>query len=212
MKTSPVTADYARWLSGLKSEIQAARARAVLSVNQELIGLYHRIGRDILERQERQGWGAKVIDRLSTDLRDAFPDMKGLCGRNLKYMKAFAQACPELTIGQQPAAQLPWFHIVALLTKVSAPAEREWQAARAIEQAWFRSTRKAQIKSHLYLRQGAALNKLEQRLHVRPAQLAVEVQIKAPTTTRLSRDRLRLRLHRQAALYRSALANTVSEL
>jgi hypothetical protein len=49
----------------------------VLAVNQELVRLYHRIGAEILERQARQGCGAGVIDRLSSDLRAAFPEMKG---------------------------------------------------------------------------------------------------------------------------------------
>jgi predicted nuclease of restriction endonuclease-like (RecB) superfamily len=103
-------ADYAQWLAGLKSQIAGARQRAVLSANQEQIRLYHRIGAEILERQQRQGWGAKVIARLSSDLQEAFPDMKGFSTRNLKYMQYFAEQCPSGLIGQQSAAQLPWFH------------------------------------------------------------------------------------------------------
>jgi len=136
--------DYADWLASVKQRIAGARQRALLSANAEQIRLYHDIGRDILERQSRQGWGARVIDLLSSDLRAAFPDMKGLSTRNLKYMKFFAQECPSLhfvqqsaaPIGQQSAAQLsqpsadqlPWFHIVTLITKLSEPALREWYA------------------------------------------------------------------------------------
>jgi hypothetical protein len=109
--------DYAVWLTGLKDRISTARNRAVLYVNQELIRLYHQIGTEILERQTRQGWGAKVIDRLAADLRDAFPDMKGFSSSNLKYMRFFAQTCPNLQIGQQPADQLPWFHLKAIAFK-----------------------------------------------------------------------------------------------
>jgi predicted nuclease of restriction endonuclease-like (RecB) superfamily len=100
--------DYGPWLAALKSRIQAARAQAVLAANVELVRLYHHVGTEILARQARQGWGAKVIDRLSADLSDAFPEMKGLSTRNLKYMRSFAELCPDLRIGQQPAAQLPW--------------------------------------------------------------------------------------------------------
>ena len=121
-----IPADYAQWLSSLKTRISGAQQRAALAVNQELVQLYHHIGSEILERQTRQGWGAKVIDRLASDLREAFPEMKGFSSRNLKYMKFFAQQCPSGLIGQQAAAQLPWFHLVTLLTKVSAEAEREW--------------------------------------------------------------------------------------
>jgi predicted nuclease of restriction endonuclease-like (RecB) superfamily len=76
---------YTDWLSELKARIHSARQRATLAVNRELVLLYWQIGRDILDRQEAQGWGAKVIDRLSHDLREAFPEMKGFSPRNLKY-------------------------------------------------------------------------------------------------------------------------------
>jgi len=66
--------------------------QAVLAVNKELVLLYWHIGRSILERQQAQGWGAKVIDQLATDLHQTFPQMKGFSQRNLKYMRAFAQA------------------------------------------------------------------------------------------------------------------------
>jgi len=139
------------------------------------VRLYHDIGREILVRQARQGWGAKVIDRLALDLAAAFPDMKGLSSRNLKYMKVFAELCPGLQIGQQPAAQLPWFHIVTLLTKVSDPDQREWYAVRAAERAWSRAALEASIKAQLHLREGAALTNFTQRLPETQAQLAQEI-------------------------------------
>ena len=83
---------YADWLAELKARIHAAQQRAALAVNRELVLLYWQIGRDILERQAKQGWGAKVIERLAHDLRLAFPDMKGFSRANLMYMRAFAEA------------------------------------------------------------------------------------------------------------------------
>lgn len=103
--------DYADWLAELKKRIHGARQRALLAANDEQIRLYHDIGMDSMQRQSTQGWGAKVIDRLSSDLRDAFPEMKGFSTSNLKYMRFFAQECPNLQIGQQAADRLPWFHI-----------------------------------------------------------------------------------------------------
>ncbi|MDD1754948.1 MAG: DUF1016 N-terminal domain-containing protein [Methanothrix sp.] len=96
------------------------------------------IGRMILERQEKEGWGAKVIDRLSADLRDSFPDMRGLSPRNLKYMRAFAVAWPDREIVLQLAAQIPWFHNCVLLDKVSEPTIRRWYARKAQEEGWSR--------------------------------------------------------------------------
>ena len=157
-------ADYADWLAGLKKRIAGARQRALLAANEEQICLYHDLGRDILERQNREGWGAKVIDRLSADLRAAFPEMKGFSSRNLKYMKAFAQKCPDGLIGQQSAAQLPWFHIVTLITKLSEPALREWYAREALHHSWSRDTLNIQIRNELHLSQGAAVTNFSRRL------------------------------------------------
>jgi predicted nuclease of restriction endonuclease-like (RecB) superfamily len=103
---------YATWLAELKQRIHSAQQRATLAVNQELILLYWQIGRDIQVRQSNQGWGAKVIERLSQDLRAAFPEMKGFSRSNLKYMRVFAEAWPEFGIGQQPAGQLEGRSIV----------------------------------------------------------------------------------------------------
>jgi predicted nuclease of restriction endonuclease-like (RecB) superfamily len=175
MSDPPVRDDYAAWLAEVKSRIQRARSQAALAVNQELIRLYHHLGTEILERQQRQGWGAKVIDRLAVDLGESFPDMKGLSSRNLKYMKVFAEVCPTLHFGQQPAAQLPWFHIVTLLTKVADAEAREWYAIRAAERAWSRATLEANIKARLHLREGAALTNFDRRLPETEAQLAQQI-------------------------------------
>ncbi len=166
--------DYADWLASLKSRISGARQRATLAVNQELVRLYHQIGTEILQRQTRQGWGARVIDRLAADLREAFPEMKGFSSSNLKYMRFFAEKCPAGLIGQQPADQLPWFHVVTLLTKVSTDAEREWYAAQVIQHGWSRPTLNVQIKNQLHLRQGVAITNFDRRLPTPHAQLAIE--------------------------------------
>ena len=123
---------YTTLLAEIKQRIQTARSRAALAVNSELIRLYWEIGRTLLQRRDSEGWGSRVVDRLASDLKEAFPTMKGFSSRNLKYMRTFAQGCPDLRIGQQPAAQLPWFHLVTLLTKVDREDEREWLCSRAV--------------------------------------------------------------------------------
>ena len=146
MTTEPVSnaapQGYADWLALLKGQIAQARQRASLAVNAELVQLYARIGQDILQRQQTQGWGAKVIDRLARDLKDAFPDMRGWSSSNLKYMRFFAQHCPDGQFGQQAADQLPWFHIVTLLTQLDQPAERAWYAAQTMQHGWSRKSRR----------------------------------------------------------------------
>lgn len=154
---TPTPSGYADWLTGLKGRIHAAQQRTVLSVNRELVGLYWQIGRDILARQAVQGWGAKVIDRLAHDLRAAFPDIKGFSPRNLKYMRAFAEAWPDEEFVQAVLAQLPWYHQLALLDKLTSPEERRWYAAKAIEHNWSRNILVMQIETGLLQRSGMAV-------------------------------------------------------
>ena len=114
--TDPRMAD---WLAELKGRIHTAQQRVALAVNRELVLLYWQLGQDILARQAAQGWGAKVIDRLAHDLRAAFPDMKGFSPRNLKYMRAFAEAWPDAEFVQEVLAQLPWGHNLVLLDRLA---------------------------------------------------------------------------------------------
>lgn len=172
--TLPIPEGYAPWLADLKNRIASARRRAALSVNQEQIRLYWQIGREILERQQAQGWGAKVIDRLANDLQAAFPEIKGFSARNLKYMRFFAERCSDVQIGQQPAAQLPWFHIVLLITKLDDPGLREWYARQTIEQGWSRASLSQQIKNRLHLRQANAVTNFPGRLPEAQSALAHE--------------------------------------
>ena len=165
---------YADWLTQLKGDIIQARQRAALAVNAELVQLYHRIGIEIQQRQETKGWGAKVIERLALDLKDAFPEIRGFSSRNLKYMAFFAQHCPDGQFGQQAAAQLPWFHVVTLLTKLDSPAEREWYAQQPVLHGWSRSTLELNIKSHLQQRQGSAVTNFVTRLPAADSALAQE--------------------------------------
>ncbi|TPQ24962.1 YhcG family protein [Methylomonas koyamae] len=153
----PLPPDYADWLAELKTRIHSAQQRATLAVNRELVLLYWQIGRDILARQAQQGWGAKVIERLAQDLRAAFPDMKGFSPRNLKYMRAFAEAWPDAEFVQAVLAQLPWYHQLALLDKLPDAEARCWYAAKAIEHNWSRNVLVMHIETRLQARSGAAL-------------------------------------------------------
>jgi len=170
----PLPADYAAWLTELKTRIHSAQQRATLAVNRELVLLYWQIGRDILERQDREGWGAKVIERLAQDLRSAFPDMKGFSPRNLKYMRAFAEAWPDQSFVQGVLAQLPWYHQLALLDKLPGPETRRWYASKAIEHNWSRNILVMQIETHLLERSGQAVTNFSASLPKPQSDLARE--------------------------------------
>jgi predicted nuclease of restriction endonuclease-like (RecB) superfamily len=149
---------YAAVLNEIKRRIQTERLRTVMAANSAMIMLYWDIGRLILDRQEREGWGARVIDRLSADLREAYPDMSGLSPRNLKYMRTFAAAWPDPSIVQRVVAQIPWRSNLALLDKLNDPAVRQWYAEKAIEQGWSQPVLCFQIDSNLHARQGKAVS------------------------------------------------------
>lgn len=171
---TPIPAGYTDWLLELKTRINSAQQRAALAVNRELVLLYWQIGRDILARQAEQGWGAKVIERLAHDLRAAFPEIKGFSPRNLKYMRAFAEAWPEAEFVQAVLAQLPWYHQLALLDKLPEPNTRRWYAAQAIEHNWSRNVLVMQIETRLHERSGTAVTNFETSLPKPQSDLALE--------------------------------------
>jgi predicted nuclease of restriction endonuclease-like (RecB) superfamily len=163
---------YGSLLERLKERVWEARSRATLAVNRALVLLYWQIGHEILTRQRAEGWGARVIDRLSADLRRAFPDLRGLSPRNLKYMRAFAEAYPEEAFVQQVVAQLPWGHNVRILDYIKEPSEREWYIRATIAHGWSRTILVHQIESGLYRRQGQALTNFERTLPPPRSELA----------------------------------------
>jgi predicted nuclease of restriction endonuclease-like (RecB) superfamily len=173
------TAQYEGLLQELKERIRSAQVQAVLSVNRELVTLYWSIGRDILIRQRNEGWGAKVIDRLSEDLSKAFPEMRGFRSRNLKYMRAFAEAYPDQQFVQQVVAQLPWGHQVRILDTVKDAKQREWYIRQAIQSGWSRNVLVHQIEGDLYDRQGQAMTNFDRTLPAPQSELAQQL-IKDP--------------------------------
>src|SRR3989344_4056239 len=154
LRKIPEKNDYFDLLSSLKRRIQEAQVKAVVSVNKELVFLYWEIGKKILQRQTKEGWGSKVIDRLSRDLTKSFPEMKGFSPRNLKYMRRFAEEYPEREIVQEVLAQLTWYHNITLIEKISSLQERQWYAQQAIKNGWSRNVLVHKIELNSYHLQG----------------------------------------------------------
>ncbi|GAB3832821.1 hypothetical protein GCM10028895_51060 [Pontibacter rugosus] len=184
---------YWNLVETLKAEINASRLHAVITVNEQMLQLYWKIGHAILQRQRQEGWGAKVIDRLATDLRREFPDMKGISARNLKYMRAFADAWPRFVQAppaqtglalpvpggarfvQEPLAQITWYHHVTILDKVKGEAERLFYIKQTAESGWSRNMLVHQIESRLHERQGRLQHNFSQTMPVAQGDLAREL-------------------------------------
>ena len=166
---------YEDFLSELKSRISSAQLRAVVAVNKELVLLYWQIGRDILNRQQQQGWGAKVINRLAADLQKAFPEMKGFSRTNLMYIRAFAETYPDEQIVQQVVGQIPWGHNVRILDTIKDQTERLWYVQQTIQYGWSRNVLVHQIESKLYHRQGKATTNFNRTLPQSQSELAQQL-------------------------------------
>ncbi|MDP2209885.1 MAG: PDDEXK nuclease domain-containing protein [Bacteroidota bacterium] len=172
---------YDKFLAELKNQIREAQVKASLSVNRELVILYWNIGKQILARQKIERWGTKIIDRLSSDLSKAFPEIHGFSSTNLKYMRRFAETYPNLPFGQQLVDQIPWGHNIILLEKLNIDTERFWYAAQAIQNGWSRNVLVHQIESGLYNRQGKAVTNFSKTLPATQSDLAQQL-LKDPYT------------------------------
>jgi predicted nuclease of restriction endonuclease-like (RecB) superfamily len=156
----------------MKARVHAAQQRAALAVNKELLQLYWQLGRDLSDR--RQEWGLGVIAQVSSDLRAAFPEMKGFSPSNLRYMRAFAEAWPDGAIHQQPVGELPWGHNLVLLTRLKDRNARLAYAHAALAHGWSRNVLDHHIDLGTVERSGKAVTNFEQRLPKSQSDLARE--------------------------------------
>lgn len=174
--TELLPSDYEATLTALKKRVHAARFRAQRAANTEMVVLYWEIGQTILERQQDQGWGSKIIDRLAADLRSEFPSMQGFSPTNLKYMRRFAATWPNAAaIGQRPVDQLPWGHVIELMTKVDDQGLRDWYAAKDAHHQWSRQVLTHQIKGKLHEREAAAPSNFTAALDSPDSELAQQL-------------------------------------
>ena len=165
--------EYLETIETIKQEIRLAQYQATVSVNRELLLLYHSIGEVI---NAHKTWGSKFIENLSADIKLSFPDAKGYSVRNLKYMAKFALLYPDKQFVQTVSAQIPWSHNVAIMDKVSDPEQRLWYITKTAENGWSHSVLVHQIESGLYQRQVNAekVSNFDRRLPAPQSELAVQ--------------------------------------
>ena len=155
---SEMSDSYLKFIEEIKAEIRKQRISVVLNANSGMICLYWNIGKAIMKKQEEEGWGAKVIDRMSKDLKEAFPEMSGFSPRNIKYMRKFAECWPDYEIVQRVVAQIPWRSNISLMDKLADPKSRIWYAQKTIENGWSKTILDMQIESRLMKRSGRSVN------------------------------------------------------
>ena len=164
---------YNEFIADLKQRVRTTQFRAVRAANTEVLRLYWSVGRDILDRQKNAGWGAKVVDQISVDMRRAFPGQRGWSRSNVKNMRRFAEGWPASdTIGQQAVGQLPWGHIVTLIERLRVVEDRDWYASKAVENGWSRASLEFEIKMDLKSRLGSAASNFSTTLDAADSNLA----------------------------------------
>lgn len=141
---------YGTLLTELKARIHSAQYAALRAVNKELIALYWDIGKLIEERQEAEGWGKAVVERLSADLRAEFGEKSGFSGRNLWYMRTFYREYKEQPILQPLAAEIAWTKNTLILDRCTNPLQREFYLRASARFGWTRRVLEHQIDNQTY--------------------------------------------------------------
>lgn len=147
-----INREYNSFFIDVKTKVQKSQQRAIQAVNYELVLLYWDIGSIILKKEAEKGWGGKVIDLLSSDLKKNFPGMKGFSIRNLKYMRQFAQTYPNVNFVQETLAQLNWYINITMMQKIKDVPIRDWYITKAIEHGWSQTVLVHQLELKLYER------------------------------------------------------------
>jgi predicted nuclease of restriction endonuclease-like (RecB) superfamily len=142
--------DYLGLLTEIKKRIHSAQYEALKAVNRELIGLYWDIGRMIVERQNSEGWGKSVVEKLSADLRREFPGVGGFSVQNLWYMRQFYSEYHDNERLQPLVGEIAWAHNLAIMSKCKDPLEREFYIRMTRKFGWSKNVLLHQIENQSY--------------------------------------------------------------
>jgi len=168
------TQNYQTLLTDIKEQIKIAQTRAITSVNSEMIILYYNIGKSIHKRQEKEGWGTKVVQKLSLDLKNELPKVKGFSERNIMFMLQFYKEYQDIEIVKQPVSLLhiSWSHHIILIQKIKDIKLRYWYIQKTIDEGWGRDTLIQKIKQELHKKEGKLISNFKTILPSTNSQLA----------------------------------------
>jgi len=165
------TKNYQTFLKEIKQQIESSQARAIGSINFEMMALYYKIGKILDKKQIDEGWGAKVIEKLSIDLKNEIPKLKGFSRRNMILMVQFYKEYKDIEIVQLPVAQIRksdnqhllifkifWSHNIILIQKIKDKELRYWYMQRTIEEGWSRDTLIQKIKQEVHKKEGKLIS------------------------------------------------------
>jgi predicted nuclease of restriction endonuclease-like (RecB) superfamily len=142
--------EYKVFLQEIKQRVYRAQYDALKAVNKELIALYWDIGKMIIERQEKEGWGKAIVETLASDLQKEFIGMQGFSERNIWYMRNFYQTYYENIKLQPMVAEIGWTHNVVIMDRCKSPSEREFYIRMTRKFGWTKNVLIHQINNQTY--------------------------------------------------------------
>ena len=142
--------DYAALLAEVKERIRSAQYDALKVVNKEMIALYWDLGKLIVERQNREGWGKSVVERLASDLQNEFPGVSGFSVQNLWYMRQFYLEYHDNEKLQPLVGEISWSKNLIVMARSKDPLEREFYIRMTRKFGWSKNVLIHQIENQSY--------------------------------------------------------------
>jgi len=145
-----IKSDYETFLVEIKERIRQAQYDALKTVNKELIKLYRDIGKMIVEKQKKYGWGKSIVENLARDLQKEFPGMKGFSKDNLWRMRKFYL----IYSGNEKLAplvqEISWAHNIIIIERCKDDLEREFYIRMSRKFGWSKNVLIHQIENKTY--------------------------------------------------------------
>lgn len=86
-KTIHLDDGYFLWLAEIKNRYRSAQLKAAVKVNSEKLAFNWQLGAELVQKKAEERWGIGVVEQLSKDLQNEFPNTEGFTIRNLQSMK-----------------------------------------------------------------------------------------------------------------------------
>ena len=177
------SAEYAVWFEEIKNRYRRSQIKAAVKVSSELLEFYWSLGKDIVEKKAEEKWGSGIIERLSLDFKESFPNQKGFSTTNLWYIKKwylFYSSEPEKLhqLGgefKNLFFSVPWRHHVDIITKCKSFDEAFFYLYETVKNNWSRKTLDDFMDTDFYKSNGKALSNFTQTLPEVQGKLAQEV-------------------------------------
>ena len=177
--------DYKKWLGELNLRLRQLQVKAAVKVNTALLEFYWSLGADIVRLKAQQAWGSGVIEQLSLDLKDAFPNVKGLSYTNLKYASQWYRFYAQVDTNRQQAVgeiqlpelfgEIPWGHHIQIISKCKDIDEAMFYVRRTVDEGWSRNYLVDMLKRGLHKEVGQAVTNFDSRLPASQSLLAKEI-------------------------------------